>query len=315
MKLVFLLALIFALPTYAQEKVIKVTQVTLALNWKAEPEFGGLYAAALQGEFKKRNLDVQILEGGSGSPTVQMLANDKVDFAVVSGDEIILSQDRHPQEKVRAVFATYQKAPYIVMTHAEKNFHSLRDVFMSKDLLSIETGLPFYLFLTKKWGKPQAQLVPYSGGVAHFINDKNFSQQGFLTSEPLSAEKAGQKVKSFLVADEGFNPYTVVVATNDSTLKNRPDLVPQMVEAIRAGWDSYLKDPTATNKAMFALNKSMDLETFAKSAQAQKVLILPAQGQKLGNMTSERWQSLISQLKDLNLIKSQIPAAEVYRNF
>ncbi len=48
--------------------------VQLALNWKAEPQFGGFYAAQVLGLYAKNSLDVAIIEGGSGTPTIQMLA-------------------------------------------------------------------------------------------------------------------------------------------------------------------------------------------------------------------------------------------------
>jgi ABC-type nitrate/sulfonate/bicarbonate transport system substrate-binding protein len=41
-------------------------KIRLALNWKPEPEFGGFYAAP----FSNNGLDVEILPGGAGTPTV-----------------------------------------------------------------------------------------------------------------------------------------------------------------------------------------------------------------------------------------------------
>ena len=55
-----------------------------ALNWKAEPEFGGFYAAKLSGYFEKRGLNVDITEGGAGTPVVQMVANSKVPFGIAA---------------------------------------------------------------------------------------------------------------------------------------------------------------------------------------------------------------------------------------
>ncbi|WP_374073222.1 ABC transporter substrate-binding protein [Bdellovibrio bacteriovorus] len=302
------LSLLFVSPAFAQTP----TSVTLALNWKAEPEFGGFYAAALQGIYKKHGLDVKILEGGSGTPTVQMLANNKVEFAIVSADEIILSQDRNAKNKVKGLFAVYQTSPYIVMTHAEKNFKTLKDVFANEGILSMQSGLPYYQFLVQKFGKPKVKVVPYTGGVSNFLNNKNFSQQGFITTEPLSAEKAGAKVKSFLIADEGFNPYLVVIAATEETLSKKPELVKKIVTASREGWISYLKDPKATNQYMATLNKSLDLETFNKAADIQKPLIETKE--TLGSMTSARWETLVQQLKDLKLIKSSPKAQDLFVN-
>jgi NitT/TauT family transport system substrate-binding protein len=44
-------------------------KIRLALNWKPEPDFGGFYAAPYQ----KYGLDVEILPGGAGAPTMQMV--------------------------------------------------------------------------------------------------------------------------------------------------------------------------------------------------------------------------------------------------
>ena len=39
--------------------------IRLALNWKAEPQFGGFYAAREGGHFAAKGLDVNIIEGGT----------------------------------------------------------------------------------------------------------------------------------------------------------------------------------------------------------------------------------------------------------
>src|SRR4051794_36737259 len=62
-------------------------KMKLALNWKPEPEFGGFYAAP----YSKHGLDVEVLPGGSGTPTVQMVGAGSVNFGIVSADEVILA--------------------------------------------------------------------------------------------------------------------------------------------------------------------------------------------------------------------------------
>jgi len=287
-------------------------KVKLALNWKPEPQFGGFYAAQLNGEFKKRGLDVEILEGGSGTPTVQMLGAGKVDFAIVSAEEIIVANDRGA--KITGIFATYQTNPQAIMTHQERGFKSLKDVFESKGTLALQSGLSYAQFLKNKYPNPKVVIAPYSGGITSFLKDNEYSQQCFFTSEPLVAEKAGKKVKTFLVSEEGFNPYTTVLAVRAESLKN-PKIAKDMVEAVRAGWEDYLNNPEATNKYMAGLNKSMDAETFAKSAAAQSPLIENAETKQkgLGTMTETRWQSLLKQLMDLKIIKKKLETKDLYQ--
>ena len=277
----------------------------VALNWKPEPQFGGFYEAERAGLFKKENLDVQILEGGSGTPTVQILANDKVDFAVVSAEEILIYNDKNSKNKLVAVFASFQTNPQIIMTHQEREFKSLQQVFESPVIIALQSGLSYVAFLTKKWGKPQAQLVPYLGGIAIFLNNPNYSQQGFLTSEPIAAEQRGQKIKTFLVADEGYNPYVTVVAVKKDFLTKNETAIKSFVKALRQGWTDYLAHSESTNTVMGFKNRAMDPETFKKSSAAQRKLILPDANFKLGTMTAARWSELQDQMFDLKLIKAK----------
>jgi NitT/TauT family transport system substrate-binding protein len=306
------LSLLFPIASLA----VTATPVKLALNWKAEPQFGGFYAAAIGKGFEMQNIKLEIREGGSGTPTVQMLANGKVDLAIVSAEEILISNDRNPKNKVVAVFAVYQTNPQMIMCHEESGFPSLKQVFESPVTIALQSGLTYAQFLKKKYPAAKAKLVPYLGGISHFLADKKFCQQGFSTSEPLAARKAGLKPKVFLIADEGFNPYTTVVAVREETLKKTKGLVQMSVIAIRAGWKEYLADPGATNAHMAKFNKAMDAGTFQKSAAAQIPLIETPRTKEsgLGTMTAERWQELAIQLKGLGLIKTSPEPNSVFRN-
>lgn len=277
----------------------------LALNWKPEPQFGGFYAA--QNHFKKADLNVDILPGGSGTPTIQIVAADQAEYAVVSADEIVISHDRGSKEIV-ALYASYQTNPQGIMTHAEKNYSSLKAVFEdSTATIQWQAGLPYALYMTKKYGPFKAKTAPYAGGIGSFQHDKNLSQQCFITSEPLTALAAGVKEKTFLVADEGYNPYTTVLVTKRSRLEKNRAEVEKVVAAVRAGWTDYLKDPAATNAVMGKLNPAMTAGAFIDSANAQRDLIETAFTKKsgLGKMETTRWQTLIDQMYELKLVKSK----------
>ncbi len=302
----FLSLLFFTHVAFAQ------TKISIALNWKAEPQFGGFYQALVDGEFKKHHLDVTLLEGGSGAPTIQMLANKKIDLAVVGGEELLISRDRNGSAKAVALFASYQSYPAVIMTHAEKNYKDLQAVFRDSKTIALQAGLPYFQYLIKKYGQPKGQVVPYVGGIGAFSADTNLAQQGFVNSEPLLAEKKGLQVKNFLIAKEGFNPYTTVLAANAEWIQAHPQEAKDLVQALRAGWESYLKSPEKANVYMATLNPAMDLKTFAESAKAQKNLIRTGH-QKLGQMTEARWKELIDQLVELKLVQKTFAPGEIYK--
>ena len=289
--------------------------IKLTLNWKAEPQFGGFYEAERLGLFKAKKLNVSLKEGGSGTPTIQMLAAGQTEYAIVSGDELVVAQDRGAKDLV-AIYAVYHTSPYGIMAHADRGFKNLGDVFESEGTLLWQSGLPYAQFLAKKFKGMKVKAAPYAGGIGAFLSDKKISQQCFVTSEPLIAKKQGAKVTAFAVADSGYNPYATVVVTHRKRLEAHKEEVTAFVSSIREGWRSYLKDPEPANKVMSQFNKSMSPLEFAESANAQKDLIAyPEQAgdmSDLGHMTKSRWQILADQLFDLGLIKKKVTDASVF---
>ncbi len=287
------------------------TPIQLALNWKAEPQFGGFYAAQVDGLYKKNGLDVKIIEGGSGTPTIQILGAGKVAYAVVSADEVVISYDRGAKNVV-ALFATFQTNPQGIMAHAARGFNSIEDVLKSKGVLLWQAGLPYARYLEQKYGPLEVTTAPHLGGIGNFRNNPMLSQQCFVTSEPLTAAHAGLSVKTFLVAKTGYNPYATVLATTREHLRAHPEEVDRMVAAVRAGWQAYLSDPSRTNAKMAQINTAMDAQTFADSARAQTDLIRPPGTTKLGVMSLARWQTLIDQLTAIKSIRGPVNAADLF---
>jgi NitT/TauT family transport system substrate-binding protein len=282
------------------------TKVKLVLNWVAEPEFGGFYAAREGGAFKRVGLDVEIMGGGAGVPVVQMVAGGQADFGISAADEVITARARGAD--VIPIFAAFQTSPQGIMVHAGSGAKGIPDVLAS-GTLALEPGIPFAVFLKKKYGFDKVKIVPYDGGVGRFVADKDFSQQCFITSEPIAAKRKGSDPKVFLLAEEGFNPYVTVVITRKALWKEKPALVKAFALASREGWQAYLADPTATNALMGKLNTSMDAETFSAAATAQRPLIETEETKKgkLGMMTRERWEAMGKQLVDLGIIDKAPP--------
>jgi NitT/TauT family transport system substrate-binding protein len=285
-------------------------KVKLQLNWVPEPEFGGFYAAREAGAYTKSGLDVDIAGGGAGIPVVQMVAAGQADFGVAGADEVITARVRGAD--VVPVFAVYQTSPQGLMAHASRGAKNIADL-LSSGTVALEPGLPYATYLKKKFGFEKAKIVPYDGGVARFLTDKEFAQQCFITSEPIAAKQKGGDPQVFLVADEGYNPYLAVVITRRALLREQPDRVKAFVRATREGWKSYLDNPAVANTVMGKLNTTMTAETFAAAAAMQKPLIENADTAKsgLGSMTRERWEKLGTQLVELGVVP-KAPAVDEY---
>ena len=219
------------------------------------------------------------------------------DFGTTSADQVLIARSKNAD--VVAVFAVYQKSPQGIMVHASHGFGSIKDVWMNSGTLAAEKNA-WLTFLQNKYGEPVVNIVG-NPDVTTFLARPDYSQQCFVTSEPILAERRHSDAQTFLIADEGFNPYVTVLITTGKTLREKRDMVNKVVAACRDGWRAYLDDPTAANKEMASTNHVMDPQTFAEAAKAQKTLIETAETRQngLGTMTLERWTTLRQQLIDL----------------
>ena len=59
-----------------------LTKVTLQLQWLAQAQFAGYYAAVAQGFYKKEGLDVTIKEAGTDTVPIQSVAKGEADYAI-----------------------------------------------------------------------------------------------------------------------------------------------------------------------------------------------------------------------------------------
>ena len=60
----------------------KLTPVTLQLQWVAQAQFAGYYAAVAEGYYKKEGLDVTIKEAGTDTVPIDVLASGDADYAI-----------------------------------------------------------------------------------------------------------------------------------------------------------------------------------------------------------------------------------------
>ncbi len=302
----------FSTSTFASSPKISVTDKTitlvdLVLNWVPEPEFGGFYAADHLGFFEKNGLKVNIIPGGAGTPTVQMLAAGKAQFVITSGGELITARTKGAD--VVAIYNVYETSPMGLMTHDSQGHKDLQSLLKSEGTLAIQRGLAFVDFLERKFGLGKLKIVPYSGGVAQFVRDETFSQQGFIFSEPVMAKKLGAKPRFFLLSDIGYNPYIEVVAVRGETIEKQLDLVKSFVTSIKQGWEAYNKDPKATNEIMAKLNPAMDLAAMNEGAASQRSLIGD------GSMNEARWKEQAALLLDLKNISQTVDPKALFKNF
>jgi NitT/TauT family transport system substrate-binding protein len=195
--------------------------------------------------------------------------------------------------------ATMQSDPQVLIAHPGQGIGSIADMKGRPVLLSDASITAFWLWLKAKYGFTDAQVRPYTSSAA-FIENPTAIEEGYLTSEPFTIQKAsGEKPAVFLLADEGYPGYAAMVLVGKGFLGSNPTAVKAFVDATAAGWKSYLYgDPRPGDALILKDNPEMtpDLLAFARGKMREKGIVAggDAASQGIGAMTDARWQTFYS---------------------
>jgi len=274
--------------------------IQLALNWYPDNQHAGFYGADLFGHFSRSGLQVEIVPGGPAAPVIQNVAMKRVAFGVANADQVLLA--RAQNAPVVAVMASLQTSPRCIMLHEDsgiRTWQDLRDV-----TLAMGAGQPFTVYLQKHLPLTNVQVVPYTGSIAPFLADKRFAQQAYSFSEPFAARQKGASPRVLMAADLGYNTYTSVLVTHEDTIRDAPQQVAAVVQAIQLGWRDYLADPHRVHERIREVNPQQEIAALDFGLEALRPLCLPPdmQPDQLGTMDPARWQKLNDQLIELELL-------------
>jgi NitT/TauT family transport system substrate-binding protein len=294
MMLILLAACGGSTPDTVDLKDMDLQQVRLALNWFPEPEFGGFYEGVLGGHYESAGFQVEIIPGGPGAPTLELVGTGRAEAAITAADDLLIKRSKGIQAV--GVYPAFQNSPQGLMAHTVSGLEAIGDV-PPGSTIAIELGSPFQKFLwsTFSWGD-SIKAVPYTGLLGTFFTDESSIQQAYITSEPcLVKAKGGQPV--FLEArSAGWNPYGSLLALADPL----PAWAEEFVAATHTAWIAYLEDPARANAAILKANDQLKPALMACIVAAQKPYVTGTDG--LGKMTATRWQAMNAQLIQLGLL-------------
>ncbi|TWU07692.1 ABC transporter substrate-binding protein [Stieleria varia] len=275
--------------------------VAVQLNWFPESEHGGVYQAKSDGTYDKAELNVEIRPGGRATPIGPELELERCQFAFANADDVVLF--RQQGMDVVAVLAALQDHPRCILVRADSGVNEFKDLVGKT--FQRQNGRAYVEFMRSKGLLEGVNEVPYHGSVASLIADPNIVVQAYSFAEPLLAQQQGVDVRTLMVSDLGFNPYSSVLVTTGKLIREQPELVRSFVTATRQGWQNYLESPERGNEAILAANDhGMTAEALAFGAEQMKPLAMPngMSPTEVGQMSAQRWQTLVNQMAELGLV-------------
>ncbi len=294
----------------------KLDKITFGTDWYAEAEYGGFYQALATGIYQKYGLDVTIRQGGPSVNNSQLLMSGILDFAVGGASGAIKAIESGIPKITVASF--FQKGPSVLIAHPNVGNDKIENLKAKPIYLSQGTATQgFWLVLKEKYGFSDEQIRPYNFNVTPFLQDKNSAQQGIFSSEPFIVEKEGGfKPIVFLLADYGYNPYSITLETRQETVEKNPDLVQRFVTASIEGWESYFTNPQPANDIIKKENPEMtdDLIAYGIEKMQEYGIVTSGDAETLGigAMRDARWQEFFDSQVSLGIFDANTDYKQAY---
>ena len=295
-----------------------LTEVSFGTNWIAQGEHGGYYQAVADGTYERYGLKVTIVPGGPRASNRMLMTVGKLDF-YMGGSMIQAFSAVEKDIPTIVVAAHFQKEPQVLLSHPGQGLDSFADLRKSNDILLSKDGVAtFFQWMKAEYGFKDEQVKPFGFNPAPFMANKASVQQGYVTSEPLTIEKAaGFRPNVFLLADHGFSTYSTTVETRREVVEKNPDLVQRFVDASTIGWYHYLYGDNAKAKELIKRdNPEMTDELLSFSHAKMKEYGIVDSGDThrlgIGAMTEARMKDFFDKMVKAGLFRPDLDYRQAY---
>jgi NitT/TauT family transport system substrate-binding protein len=287
-------------------------KLVFGTNWYAQAEHGGFYQALAEGTYRKLGLDVTVRMGGPQVNGLQLLLAGQMDLFM--GYDLQTLQVVAQDLPVVTVAATFQKDPAVIIAHP--GVARLEELKGRPIAISAASETTYWPWLRARYGFTDDQKRPYTFSVQPFLLDPRLSQQGYVTSEPYSVEKAGVKPVLFLLADLGYPPYAQTIVATRDTLAKRRDAIRRFVMATAEGWKSYLANPASGNGLIKRDNPQMEdaLLAYGLAKMKEYAIVTGGDAAREGilTMTDARWQRTFEFMVQARMVKPDLDYKRAY---
>lgn len=289
--------------------------IRVPMGYIANVQYAPFYVAVEKGYFSDAGFEIEF-DYSFETDGLALVGAEELPFAVVSGEQVLLA--RAQQVPVVYVAAWFQDFPVAVVSKAGSG------IITPQDLTGRQIGLPG-LFganyiglraLLSAGDIREDQVTLDSIGfnqVEALATDQEEVVVGYVSNEPVQLQAQGYPVEVLRVSD-----YVHLVAngiiSNETTIKNDPEMVRRFVGAFLRGLADALEDPDEA----YEISKNY-VEGLASADEnvEKEVLALSLdywQADRLGYSDREGWENMAALLLEMGLLSEMPDLDEAFTN-
>src|SRR3954469_25976042 len=254
-------------------------KVKLQLQWVAQAQFAGYYAALDQGYYKDAGLDVEIVEGGPDIVPQDVLSAGDVDYAISWVPKVLGSIEKGA--KITDVAQIFERSGTTQISFKDKNITSPSDL-AGKNVGSWGYGNEWELFAgMQKAGVDVGDIK---------LVQQAFDMNGFLAGDIDAAQ--AMTYNEYAQVLESENPKTgQLYQPDDLNVISWNDVGTNMLQdAIWANSDKLSSDTAYQDQTTKFIKASIKGWVYARDNPEQAAKIVTAAGSQLGE-SHQLWQT------------------------
>ena len=299
----------------------ELTPINLQLQWVAQAQFAGYYAAVDQGFYADEGLDVTILEGAVEIVPQQVVATGGAQFGLAWVPKALLSnQEGAGLVNVGQVF---QRSGTLMVSWADSGITSPDD-WAGRTVGNWGFGNEFELTAAiEKFNVPDVELVGQSFDMEALLNREIDAAEAMIYNEYAQVLEATNPATGQLYQPEDLN----VIDFNDPDIatamlqdaiwvtedyaRNNPDTVGAFLRASFRGWIYCRDNPDSCVDIVLAAGPTLGRSHQAWQMNEINGLIWPSPG-GIGVMNADLWSQTVNVATSQGVIESA-PGAGAYR--
>jgi len=222
-------------------------KVVFALNWFAVGDHAAYWVALDKGYYKAKGLDVELQNSKGSGDAIAKVDTNRADVGLA--DAVVVIPRVAQGAKIKIVSAVFDLTPLNIWTRKDTGITKPKD--LEGKLLAAPPGdaqrqlFPAFAKINGidsskvSWLtiEPAAKFVALSEKRAHAVPD-------YTTGQPFWEKAVGKEnLVRMPWSDYGFDTYSMSIMASEKTMKERPKVLRDFLEASYMGWRDVMADP------------------------------------------------------------------------
>ncbi len=293
--------------------------VTLAMGFVPNVQFAPFYVAVEKGYFTEEGIEIEF-DYGWETDLLKLVGSDELQFAIASGDQVILA--RSQELPVVYVMNWYRRFPVCVMSLPEAGIEQPADLAGKRVGTPATYGASYigWRALLAETGLAEGDVELISIGytqVAALSEGQVDAALCYAMNEPVQMEATGQPVDVIYVADYA-NLVSNGLITNETSIRERPELVQGMVRASLRGLAYTLEHPDEAFEISLQhvpeATGDAEAEAVNRAILQKSVEFWQAGPGELGRSVEAEWRASQQIMAEMGLVGGDADVGEMFSN-